>query len=172
MIPMTLEQVIRAYADMVYRLALAQTRSPSDADDIFQDVFLRYAEKAPEFQSEEHRKAWLLRVTVNRCRTHFRSGWLRRLVPLEAATAAVPAPEVSPLDEALSRLPAKYRTVVHLYYYENYSTEQIAEVTGQAASTVRSQLTRARDLLHDLLKGGNEDVSGRVSPDERCHPCG
>lgn len=171
MSPMTLEQVIRTYADMVYRLALAQTRSPSDADDIFQDVFLRYAEKAPEFQSEEHRKAWLLRVTVNRCRSHFRSGWLRRIVPLEDAAAAVPAPEVSPLDEALSRLPAKYRTVVHLFYYENYSTEQIAEVTGQAASTVRSQLTRARNLLHDLLEGGSENVSGRVSPDERCGSC-
>lgn len=172
MSPTTLEQVIRTYADMVYRLALAQTRSPSDADDIFQDVFLRYAEKAPEFQSEEHRKAWLLRVTINRCRTHYRSNWLRRLVPLEGSTAAVPAPEVSPLDEALSRLPVKYRTVVHLFYYENYSTEQIAEVTGQAASTVRSQLTRARNLLHDMLKGGNEDVSGRVSPDERCGSCG
>lgn len=169
---MTLEQVIRAYADMVYRLALAQTRNPSDADDIFQDVFLRYAEKAPAFQSEEHRKAWLLRVTVNRCRSHFRSGWLRRIVPLEDATAAIPPPEVSPLDEALTRLPAKYRTVVHLFYYENCSTEQIAELTGQAASTVRSQLTRARNLLHDLLKGGNEDVSGRVSPDERCGSCG
>lgn len=161
MLQMTLEQVVRAYADTVYRLAYAQTRSPSDADDVFQDVFLRYAEKAPVFQSEEHRKAWLLRVTINRCKSHFRSNWLRRIVPMEAAAcAAAPAPEAHPLDEALARLPAKYRTVVHLYYYENYTAAEIGEVTGQTASTVRSQLTRARAMLRELLEGGDEDVQG------------
>lgn len=156
---MTLEEVVRSYADMVYRLAWAQTRSPADAEDIFQEVFLRYAEKAPVFQSEEHRKAWLLRVTVNRCKTHFRSGWLRRLLPMEAAeSASIPAPETHPVDEALARLPEKYRAIVHLHYYENYSTVEISELTGQSASTVRSQLTRARGMLRELLKGGDEDA--------------
>ena len=134
-----LESVVRRYADMVYRLALAQTRSPADADDIFQDVFLRYAERSPDFRSEEHRKAWLLRVTVNRCRTHFRSPWFRRMAPL---------------DEAVASLPARYRAVVHLHYFEALSTEEIAAATGQRASTVRSQLTRARAILRDMLKGG------------------
>lgn len=156
---MTLEQVIRRYADMVYRLALAQTRSPADADDVFQDVFLRYAEKAPAFHDEEHRKAWLLRVTVNRCRSHFRSHWFRRIAPMEAAgTAAVPSPERSALADALSCLPAGYRAAVHLHYYENLTTAEIAGITGQRASTVRSQLTRARAMLRELLKGGIDDV--------------
>ncbi len=150
-----LEAVVRRYADMVYRLALAQTRSPADADDVFQDVFLRYAEKAPDFHEEEHRKAWLLRVTVNRCRTHFRSPWFRRTAPLEeSAHAASPAPEADPVDEAVAALPARYRAVVHLHYFEELSTEEIAAATGQRASTVRSQLTRARAMLRDMLKGG------------------
>ena len=150
-----LESVVRCYADMVYRLALAQTRSPADADDIFQDVFLRYAEKSPDFQSEEHRKAWLLRVTVNCCRSHFRSPWFRRTASLdEAAHAASTASQTDPVDEAVASLPAKYRTVVHLHYFEDLSTEEIAAATGQRASTVRSQLTRARAMLRDMLKGG------------------
>lgn len=159
MTTMTLDQVIRTYADMVYRLACAHMQSPADAEDVFQDVFLRYAEKAPAFREEEHRKAWLLRVTVNRCRSHYRSNWFRRHLPLEAAVhAAAPAQEPSPIRDALSRLPAHYRTVVHLHYYENLSTEEIAEVTGQRASTVRSQLTRARGLLRDMLKEEMDDV--------------
>lgn len=158
---MTLEQVIRTYADMVYRLALAQLRSTADAEDVFQDVFLRYAEKAPVFRDEEHRKAWLLRVTVNRCRSHFRSGWFRRTLPMDAASAAsTPAHEPSSLSEALTRLPTRYRTVIHLHYYENCSTQAIAAVTGQSASTVRSQLTRARAMLRELLKGEMDDVQG------------
>lgn len=158
--PTLLEQVVRQYADMVYRLALAYLRNPADAEDVLQDVFLRYAEKAPAFREEEHRKAWLLRVTANRCRSHFRTARFRRSAPLEAAAnAAAPTPEPSPLADALAALPGKYRSVVHLHYYENLSTEEIAAVTGQRASTVRSQLTRARTLLRDMLKGGfDEDV--------------
>lgn len=150
---LTLEQVIRTYADMVYRLAYAYMRNPADADDVFQDVFLKYAEKGPSFADEDHRKAWLIRVTVNRCRSHYRSNWWKRLVPLEEAHhAAQPAPEDPLLEEALDKLPARYRTVIHLYYFENYDTHEIAALTGQRASTVRSQLTRARQMLKTLLK--------------------
>lgn len=154
-----LETVVRRYADMVYRLALVHLRSAADAEDVFQDVFLRYAEKAPDFRDEEHRRAWLLRVTLNRCRSHFRSPWFRRTAPLdEAAHAAAPAPDASPVDEAVARLPARYRAVVHLHYFEDLSTEEIAGATGQRPSTVRSQLTRARAMLRDMLKGGFDDV--------------
>lgn len=153
----SLEQVIRTYADMVYRLAYASMRNPTDADDVFQDVFLKYAEKSPSFASEEHRKAWLIRVTVNRCRSHYRSSWWKRISPLDEATqAAAPAPADPELDEALSKLPAKYRTVIHLHYFENYDTSEIAALTGQRPSTVRAQLTRARQMLGELLKGEND----------------
>ena len=153
----TLEQVVRTYADMVYRLAYASMRNPTGADDVFQDVFLKYAEKSPSFASEEHRKAWLIRVTVNRCRSHYRSNWWKRIAPLDDATrASAPAPTDPALDEALAKLPAKYRTVIHLHYFENYATHEIAELTGQRPSTVRAQLTRARQMLEELLKGEND----------------
>lgn len=152
-----LEQVIRTYADTVYRLAYACMRNPTDADDVFQDVFLKYAEKGPAFASEEHRKAWLIRVTVNRCYSYFRSNWWKRIAPLdEAIHATAPAPADPELDEALAQLPAKYRTVIHLHYFENYDTSEIADLTGLRPSTVRAQLTRARQMLEDLLKGEND----------------
>ena len=153
-----LEQVIRCYADTVYRLAYAHMRNPADADDVFQDVFLRYAEKAPLFADEEHRKAWLIRVTVNRCRSHYRSGWWRRIVPLEGAANAADMLSADPaLDDALSKLPPKYRTVIHLHYYENYATGEIAELLGLRHTTVRTQLARGRRLLAELLKGEYDD---------------
>ncbi len=155
----SLEQVIRTYADTVYRLAYAHMRNPSDADDVFQDVFLKYAEKAPSFVSEEHRKAWLIRVTINRCRSHYRSSWWRKIVPLtDAEQHALPGPAEPQLDEALAKLPARYRSLLHLYYFENYDCGEIAEFTGQSASTVRSSLTRARRALGKLLEGEENDV--------------
>ena len=151
---MELEQVIRRYADTVYRLALAQMHNPADADDVFQDVFLRYAEKAPAFASEEHRKAWLIRVTLNRCRSHYRSHWWKRILPLDAAAHASVLDEYDPaLADALAQLPPKYRAVIHLHYFENYDTGEIAALIRQQPSTVRSQLTRARQMLKDRLKG-------------------
>lgn len=150
---LTLEQVIRRYADTVYRLAYAHMRNPADADDVFQDVFLRYAEKAPAFADEEHRKAWLLRVTVNRCRSHYRSNWWKRIVPLTAAEDVATPPPADPLlDEALEKLPPHYRTLVHLYYYERLDTQTIAGLCRMQPATVRSYLTRARQMLKTLLK--------------------
>ena len=150
------EEVVRQYADMVYRLAYAILRSAADADDVFQDVFLRYTEKAPRFASEEHRKAWLLRVTINRCRSIFRT--YRRFLPLQDSQIAPTVPESSGLNVALARLSKPYRTVIHLFYFENYSTEEIARITAQRPSTVRTQLTRARAQLREALKGDYHDL--------------
>lgn len=150
----TLEQIIRTYSDTVYRLAYAYMHHPADADDVFQDVFLRYVEKAPAFRDEEHRKAWLLRVTINCCRSHYRSGWWKQIVPLDKArNTSTPAPADPELDDALAKLPTKYRTVIHLHYFENYDTSEIAALTGRQPSTVRAQLTRARRMLEEMLKG-------------------
>lgn len=155
----SLEQVIHTYADMVFRLAYAQMRNPADTDDVFQDVFLKYAEKAPAFASEEHRKAWLIRVTINRCRSHYRSNWWKHIVPLdEASSAAMPAPADPTLNEALAKLPPKYRSIIHLHYYENYGTSEIAGLTGQRPSTVRSQLTRARQMPEAHIKECDTNV--------------
>ena len=144
------EAVIRRYSDMVYRLAFARTGNRSDAEDLYQEVFLRYLTKAPAFTSEDHRKAWLLRVAVN-CANRFHAApWRRRTEPLSEALS-VPAPEGEDLWEELRRLPERDRTVLHLYYYEDMTTEEIAKLLDRNPATVRSQLLRARAKLKKLL---------------------
>ncbi len=149
------EGAVERYADMVYRLALARTGAASDADDVFQEVFLRYCRRRPVFDSEEHRKAWLLRVTLNCAKKHWSTAWMRKTEPLTEALAPE-SPEETGLTEALSRLSPRYRTVVHLYYYEGYSAGEIGRLTGRRESTVRAQLARARARLSELLKGDLE----------------
>lgn len=159
----TPEQLVTVYGNMVYRLAYAQTRSKSDADDIFQEVFLRVVRRTPLFESEAHEKAWLLRVTLNCLSSHWRMAWRRHDTPLDDRIP-FPAPEDSALDEALRRLSPKYRAAVHLFYYEGYSAEEIARMTGEKPSAVRTRLTRARAQLRDLLKGEMDDESSESLP--------
>ena len=134
---------VEEYGPMVYRLAYAQLRSRHDADDVFQEVFLRYHRAAPPFESEEHRKAWFLRVTANCSNSLAASPWRKRRVTLEDVYA-YDQPEESGLDAALAQLPSKYRAVIHLYYYEGYNTEETARILRRRPSTVRAQLTQAR----------------------------
>ena len=150
-----LRQVMERYGDMVYRLALAQTHSSHDADDVFQEVFLRYLRAAPAFREEEHRKAWLLRVTVNCCKKLHGSFWRRHTVAL-SETLPAQNPEEGELLGLLEGLPQKYRAVLHLYYYEGYATEEIAAILGRSPGTVRSQLSRGRALARDARKGAEE----------------
>ncbi|MDO4269653.1 MAG: RNA polymerase sigma factor [Eubacteriales bacterium] len=152
----TPEQLVAAHGDMVYRLAYAQTRSRSDADDIFQEVFLRVVRGTPPFGSEAHEKAWLLRVTLNCLKSHWRMAWRRHDAPLDDRIP-FPAPEDGALDEALRRLGPKYRAAIHLFYYEGYSAEEIARMTGEKPSAVRTRLTRGRRQLGELLKGEFDD---------------
>lgn len=144
------EQIIQHYSAMVYRLAYARTGSRQDADEIYQEVFLRYIRKNPRFQSPEHQKAWFLRVTVNCANTFWRSPW-RQMEPLKEDTAFETREEVD-LSYALQKLPPKYREVIHLFYYEDLSVEQISRILKRKPSTVRTQLTRARTILKTWLK--------------------
>lgn len=148
-----LEEVMGRYQTMVFRLAYSYTRSRSDAQDLCQEVFLRYFCSRPPFASEEHRRAWLLRVTVNRCKTHLTSWWVRRTVPLDDR---IPMPEPEPLvlDEALRQLAEKDRLVIHLFYYEECSTQEIARMMRTTEGAVRTRLTRARQRLGKILEGG------------------
>lgn len=157
--PAELEQVMDTYGKTVYRLAYSQVRSKADAEDIYQEVFLRYFQKRPAFESEEHRRAWLLRVTLNRARTHFASAWFRHTVPLEEY-AAVFEPEERQLDEALRCLMPRDRTLLHLYYYEELSVREIGQLLNRKESTVRTQLTRARRRLAEIVKGENHAETG------------
>lgn len=150
--PAELELVMNRYGQMVYRLAYSRLRRISDAEDIYQEVFLRYFQKRPQFESEDHRRAWLLRVTINRTKSHVSSAWFRHTVPL-AECIAFPEPEERLLDEALACLPPKDRTLLHLFYYESLSARQIGQLLHRKESTVRTQLTRARERLAKIVKG-------------------
>ena len=145
------EAVVRRYSEMVYRLARSQVRTRADAEDLYQEVFLRYFRAAPDFESEEHRKAWLLRVTLNCAKKFWASAWVRHTVPLEE-TEPFSEPEDRQLYEALQSLPGKYRVVLHLFYYEDLSTEEIGRLLGRRSATVRTQLTRARRLLREIMR--------------------
>lgn len=145
------ERIIKTYSDMVYRLAFARTGTKEDADEVYQEVFLRLLKKRPVFESEEHCKAWLLRVTVNCSNTLLTSLWKKRTVALEED---LPFQEEESLElyRELSGLPQKYRDVIHLFYYEELPVAEMAKILRRKESTVRTQLTRARAMLKEILE--------------------
>ena len=111
----------------------------------------------------EHEKAWLLRVTLNCLKSHWRMAWRRHDTPLDDRIP-FPEPEDSALDEALRRLTPKYRAAVHLFYYEGYTAEEIARMSGEKPSTIRTRLTRARAQLRELMKGELDDGFSQAVP--------
>ena len=145
-------QEVERWGDMVYRLALARTASVPDAEDVFQEVFLRYFRHEEKFQSDEHRKAWLIRCTVNRAKSLLVSPWKQRTVPLETAAEVGVEDDYREVYAAVLSLPGKYRTVIHLHYFEGLSVLEIAQMLQVAEGTVKSQLSRGRALLRDMLK--------------------
>lgn len=151
-------EIVEAYADMVYRAAYGLVKNQADAEDVAQDVFLSLLRAQPQFESAEHQKAWLLRTTVNKCKDHFKSAWQRRTQGLDETMSIPFTPAESTVLDAVRSLPLKYRTVVYLYYIEGYSAKEIAALLGVAQNTVLSQMSRARKLLKDKLKGDFDDV--------------
>ena len=137
------------YHNMVYRLALTATRSPQDAEDIVQTVFLKLLDgKSVPMPGKE--RAWLAQVTVNACRDLLRSFWRRKIHPLDESIP-FSTPEEGTLFDAVLELPAKYRLVVHLHYYEGYTVCEIAAMTGMSESNVKARLKRGRDKLREFL---------------------
>lgn len=147
-----LEDVIPAYENTLYRAALAILGDPQEAEDVVQEAFLRLWEKNPAFESPAHQRSWLLKVTVNGCKSRLRAPWRRRTAPLLESYPAAD-PEEQAVLEVIQSLPPKDRAALHLYYYEGYQTTEIAAMTGWREGTVRSRLARARDKLRELLKG-------------------
>ena len=153
------ELLARRYMDMVFRLAFSYMKSASDADDVTQNVLLRLLRNIKPFENEEHARFWLVRVTVNECKRALRSPW-RRAGDIEeyANELHFETPEHSELFYAVMELPEKYRTAIDLYYYEDYSTDEIARLTGTPAATVRTRLRRGRELLRAGLEEAKSNV--------------
>ncbi|MDO4565265.1 MAG: RNA polymerase sigma factor [Clostridia bacterium] len=149
------EALFHAYADMVYRLALVRTRNQADAEDVLQDVFFRCVRKQPSFTDREHQKAWLIKVTINCSKNTIGSAFRRHTVSDEALlnrADETPLSDSGVYDEVM-KLPERYRTAIHLHYYEGYSVSEIARMMNANESTVKSWLFRARGLLKEQLKG-------------------
>ena len=172
LLPLSAAEVFQRYADMVYRLAFSRTKSRTDADDVLQDVFVRYVRSsATVFSEEEHRKAWLIRVTLRCCASFMASAWKRRTASLDQVTrhdgelSAAWDSDYSDLYEAVMQLPAKYRTVVHLFYYENYNVSEIAALCALPEATVKTHLYRARERLRKELT--TDSPNNPNSPDRK-----
>ena len=151
------KEAFEKYSDTVWRLALSKTANRAYADDILQDVFLKLIRKKPKFADEEHLKAWLIRVTVNCSNNLFNSSYVKRRADLDE-NLSVQIEEESEVYAEVLKLPEKYRTVIHLYYYEGYSVNEISYFTKTTVSTVKTRLFRARKQLEEQLKGVEFDV--------------
>ena len=153
-----LDVLFETYGDMIYRLALVRTKNAADAEDVVQEVFLRCLKSNPVFQSAEHQKAWLIKVTLNCSKTLLGSAFRRHSVPEDAMGELSSEDETpdSTVYDAVLKLPEKYRTAIHLYYYEDYSVREIASATRATESTVKSWLHRARGMLKETLGGDYE----------------
>ena len=157
------ERIVRKYMDTVYRIAISHTKELSDADDVVQQTFVKLLTKNVNFTDEEHLKRWLIRVCINECNSLFSSFWRKNVNLFDNSTAeenvtegtdepSFTQQEDSDLYEAVKMLPAKCRIVVYLFYYEGYSTKEIADIIHVKEATVRTRLVRGRKLLKKELK--------------------
>lgn len=153
---MEIVDVINKYSDMVYRIALTRTGTVENAEDIFQEVFLKYSEKEPQFENEEHRKAWLIKVTINMTKNFHNLAWNRRVVNLDEAISFTNEAD-GEVYSAVCELPQNYKTVIYLMYYEGYKVKEIANFMKTNEGTIKTWLYRAREALKEKLEGGFEN---------------
>ena len=154
---MTAEQVFERYHETVYRLAFARTKNRFDAEDVLQTVFLKLLKCDTYFSDPEHIKAWLIKVTVNTSKNLLTSAWVRLTEGLKDELTADDYKSFEVYSVVMG-LPLKYRTVIHLFYYEGYSCAQIAAILDTKEATVKTRLKRARERLKSDLKGESFDV--------------
>lgn len=155
---MEFEQVVNTYLNSVYRAAYAVTGNLQDAEDITQETFLTYFNKMPSFDNENHRKAWLLRVAMNKGKNLMRSFWKRNRIAFDdVGEVFVEEKEKDEeLIQAIQALPKRCRMIIHLHYYEDYPISDIAKILKINENTVKAQLFRGRQLLKERLKGESE----------------
>lgn len=148
-----IEQAVRSYADMVYRLAMLHSKNKEESEDAFQEVFLKLCNHQNSITSEEHLKAWLIRVTINQCRSMAVTVWNQRRVSLDE----LPEPAVeekedySEVYDAVKRLPDKYKQVIHLFYFEELTISEIANILHKKEATVKTWMSRGKKMLESKL---------------------
>lgn len=151
-----IEKVISKYSDMVYRIALTRCSTIENAEDVFQEVFMKFSEKKPKFENSEHEKAWFIRVTINLSKNVRNSNWNKKVVSLDE-NMVFNSKEENDIFSLVSELPKNYKTVIYLSYYEGYKVNEIAKILKMNENTVKTWLFRAREMLKDKLEGGFEN---------------
>ena len=151
--PREAERLVNTYSDLILRLSYTYLKSTQDGEDICQTVLLKLLTGAEAFESPEHERAWVIRTTVNACKDELRA-FRRKVIPLEAAAeTAAPEPPRSEVLDAVMALPVKYREAIYLFYYEGYSIDEIAALTGRSGAAVSAHLSRGRKKLKTMLEG-------------------
>ncbi len=151
-----IKEIIDKYADMVYRVALTRCGTIENAEDIFQEVFLKFSEKMPKFENSEHEKAWFIRVTINLTKNIKSNNWNKKVVSLDE-NIPFEEKEESDVFSVVCELPTNYKTVIYLSYYEGYKVREIANIMNANENTIKTWLSRAREILKEKLEGGFED---------------
>ena len=150
---MNIQMMFERQHRRVYRLAMLMLHSAEDAEDAVQNVFLKYVEKGPEFHDEEHENAWFITVTKNYCKDHLKSVWRRRVEYGEIPECATSEEERNDgVVACIMKLKEKYRELIYLYYYEEYSVKEMAKILGRGESTIQTQLSAARKHLKKVLE--------------------
>lgn len=150
----SIDDIIDRYGDMVYRVILQHMRNEADTEDVVQDTFMKIMKQCPVFDHVKKEKAWVLKVAMNTCKDHWKYDRLRRH---EELLEHYPANTASHMEFTIlpyvKKLPQKYRDVIYLFYYEEYSVKEIAEILDKKEATILTWLNRARKQLKEMLKG-------------------
>lgn len=142
-------QMVNEYSSLLYRTAYIYCKNKMDAEEIVQETYLKYLNKQPCFESKQHERSWFLRVTINLCKDYLRSFWNRNTERYEDH-AAYKMDQSWMLLDMIKKLPEEYRLVIQLYYIEGYETAEIADIIKRSESTVRTRLSRAKQMLKEM----------------------
>lgn len=143
-------EIVETYRDSVLRLAYAYLKNRSDAEDIAQEVFIAYIKKSPSFRCKEKQKAWLMKVTANKCKNLLASAWKKRAAFISEDLAYMPNENAFVIEYVFS-LEEKYRIPIHLFYYDGYSIKEIADIMKERPATIGTWLARGRQLLKTMI---------------------
>lgn len=161
-----IQYVLDTYSQTIIRLCYTYVRNIFDAEDIAQDVLVSLLKRGKPFESPEHEKAWLLRTAINKSKNHLKSGWITRTVRLNDTDRSEEDDsmnEKNEVMEAVLSLPEKYRTVIHLFYYDGYSIKEISGIVGKKPATVGTLLARGRTMLKEMMIGGFDEEDEQVN---------
>lgn len=149
----TVVHALKEYGNTILRLSYSYLHNMADSEDVLQDTMLSLIKTKPVFSNSDHEKAWLMRVAINLCKNKLKSSWFRTVAIPDNLPGEGITDEESEVLNAVNKLPIKYREVIHLFYYEGYSTLEISALLQKKDSTIRSLLHRSREFLKKTLKG-------------------